>query len=1014
MSTTTAIASALGRIVRRAGRGFARRRTSIIAALAVGALVAGVGVAAVVIFAPQVDCRVLEAPSFEEGAKVARACRTKVEVVSERTPWQTWWATPEGGGQLEATTLPSRVKQGDEWVNLDLSFVRQASSDVISLAAGPTPMFFSNGIRGSAGLSASSEVPLGQIESSAGETLKVWFPLPLPNPDVEDDKLTYDLGDGIRVVVSVTIDGTGFLPVVELSSPAAAAEFASRLEAARGSQGSGTGMDIEYRTDVSGDLAPVVDGTAIKFVDESGEEQFEVAPPTMWDSAGTPVTASSTGVTEVGLTDRTVSPAAGDHISSLEMGLTDDGIVLRPDAQMIADQTTVWPVYIDPQLGTQSPSTWIAVRSGGYTNTLYKWSDISPSSLGQGTGYCNSLPSCNVVFKQRLAWEFSSLSAIANMTGDDVTKATFKVYGAHSANCTNQATTPKRTSNISSSSTWSNMSISGTPAMVARSEFHSVSCGNTGYKEFNVTAGAKWIADQNQTWLDMALIVGETSITYWKRFRANATLIITYNRPPTVSDPRLKDPDIAGCTTVPADRPVIAKLQPTLSALVSDPDTGDLIQPQFQVAEASNTASPFITTTIPATALAKDSRAEYQVPALTNQHTYAWRVRAYDGKRYSIDWSPWCEFTVNTSIPAGPSVSPVLGGTGVAAIYLKDKERGGVGQTGKFTIDRGTQTDVTGFKYSFAGSTLTELAPVSGSTAVIQFTPQTAGPVTLTVKSMNTAGTLSAATTYVFTVATPTEDTIWALDEGTGTRSEDSSPGHNDLTVLGASWGDGPHADFDSREGDHALVFDGVDDAALADGPVVNTLGSFVISAHVKLAPGALAADQSYVALSQYGTIQAGLELGYAATCPDMNDGCWQFSMPDGIETTASTVVRSKVPVSENEWTHLVAQYDAANQSMSIWTCEVGTPTDPKPGEPARKDVARTATPWAASGAFVLGRGLSAAAGSRYWAGSIDNVRIFSGAVVSEAKIRRLCQGAEASDFGDDNLPLDPTTTVGQ
>lgn len=544
-----------------------------------------------------------------------------------------------------------------------------------------------------------------------------------------------------------------------------------------------------------------------------------------------------------------------------------------------------------------------------------------------------------------------------------------------------------------------------------RTEYHSVSCGNTGYKEFTATTGAKYIADQNQTWLDMTLQVTESSITYWKRFRANATLAITFNRAPTVADPRLTNPDIPGCVTG-SDRPAIATLQPTLSAITADPD-GGTVQAQFQVANAATTGTPIVTSAL-TTALTTGTRAQYVVPSATlvDGQTYAWRVQAYDGARYSAAWSPWCEFTVDTSIPAGPTVSAVI--TGVAAVYLKDKERGGVGQTGQFTIDRGSQFDVVSFSYSFVGSTLTETAAAGpDGTAVVAFTPATAGPVTLTVKSKDAAGNLSGPTIYAFSVATPTEDAIWMLDEGEGNTSEDSSPSGKTLSIIGAGWGDGPHADFDSREGDHALVFDGVDDAALANGPIVDTLESFAVAAHVKLAGGSLAGTQSFTAISQYGTFQSGFEIGYASSCPGMPDGCWQFSMPDSIEGTTSTVVRSPVAVTEDEWTHIVAEYDAANHSMSLWTCQIGTPQNPAIGEPVRTDVARSALPWAASGAFVLGRGLSPT-DNRHWPGSIDNVRVFSGQIVSEAKIRRLCQGAEATDFGTGDAALDPTTTAGQ
>ena len=76
------------------------------------------------------------------------------------------------------------------------------------------------------------------------------------------------------------------------------------------------------------------------------------------------------------------------------------------------------------------------------------------------------------------------------------------------------------------------------------------------------------------------------------------------------------------------------------------------------------------------------------------------------------------------------------------------------------------------------------------------------------------------------------------------------------LGIDEVQWGDGLHALFDSREGDHALVFDGVDDSATTDGPVVDTLGSFAVSAHVLLNAAQVDGSESFTALSQDGVTE--------------------------------------------------------------------------------------------------------------------------------------------------------------
>ena len=247
------------------------------------------------------------------------------------------------------------------------------------------------------------------------------------------------------------------------------------------------------------------------------------------------------------------------------------------------------------------------------------------------------------------------------------------------------------------------------------------------------------------------------------------------------------------------------------------------------------------------------------------------------------------------------------------------------------------------------------------------------------------------------------------LDEGTGT-SAAGSPGVP-LTVSGATWTDGPHELFDSREGDNALRFDGVNDAATAS-PVVDTTKSFVVSAHVWVDTSMVGAGQSVTALGQDGTTQSGFNLGYSKSCPGSTSGCWSFSMPDTRTGTSVVAAQSAVPVTGGEWTYLLAEHNFTNQTVSLWVCAIGTPTDPAVGDPLKTTVTRPATPWAASGAFTVGRGLTAATGSGWWPGVVDNVRVFSGSVIAESKIRRLCQGAEATDFSVGAAAIDPTSAV--
>lgn len=989
----------------------------VVVALVVAALVASVGAWALSQLpgsGSSISCEVLEAETAAEAAAAARHCRADVEVLAERTPWETSWELPSGESMVEISVMPVRVAgPAGEWVELDTSLVASSSTDEITVAAPIFPMSLNPG--GAAGAGQ----PLGSL-SQNGHSLDVWFPLELPVPLLEGSQAIYDLGEGIRLVVNVNVDGSGFIPVVELVDPAAAELFEDMLDDARVEHGGvSTGMDIEFATSYSEGLTlqgPDEEG-AVFLVDAAGETVFFFSSAGMWDSSGEELPIAE-GVTEVGLADRTRSPAGGDRIVMMDVEVVGDTIVVTPDAEMLDSSETVWPVYIDPTTSNNNtPHEWIAVRTGGYTSSLWKWGDISPSMPGQGMGNCTQVATCNVVFKQRLAWEFNGLAAFGNMAAADIISAAFRVNGVHSYNCTARKADLIQTWSINGSSNWGNTGP-WTDVLGSRTDYHSSSCGNTGWKDYNATDGVKWLANNNASNLTLGLKANdEGNMNGWKRFKHDAKLNITYNRAPnTPTDPRLVVPSVAGCVTG-AGRPVIATLTPTLSGVVSDPDIGDSLRAHFAVEKQSS--SPYAPwsaywNSLVSTLYSNNQRAQGVSGTLSDGDVFRWRVRGYDGARYSA-YTGWCEFAVDVTAPVAPSVTPVM--TGVAAVYEEGRERGGVNLAGKFTLNRGASADVVTFLYGFNDPLTTKSVAVSGSSAVIDFPAAESGPVTLYVKSRDKAGNVSPVTTYSFVVAAPSEDAVWMMDEGSGGTASGAAgfPVVRDLTVVGSqwSWTTGPHDLFDSRDGDHALRFEGGDAFAETAGPVVDTSDSFVVSAHVRLDEAAVSAGDLTV-LAQDGVTQSAFRVEYRASCPNMDDGCWAFAMPDTATGAGETVVRSAVAVTGGEWVHLLAEFDAmdgdeSQHSMRLWVCTIGTPSAPEVGEPVVASVQRSATPWYAAGAFTVGRGLASGQGAGFWHGDVDNVRVFTGEVVDASKIRRVCQGAEATDFSDGNDALDPT-----
>ncbi len=985
--------------------GFVRRRLGPLAAgAAVVGLVATAGVVWIVAAptVPPVDCSSLQANHAPAANVLAIACDADVEVTDERTPWASTWAGPDGTFRMDMTSVPQVAQVDGEWVPVDSTLVEGEAT--IKVAAPVFPIFLNPGGPAGAGK------PLGSIERD-GHVFEIWFPLDLPVPTVEKSQVLYDLGDGIRLAVTVNADTTGFIPVLEVADPEAAVQLEELLDSARAAKGlPGSGLELAYPVTVSDEVTLTVDEFAqMQALDAEGEVLFSSPPPLMWDSSGETIVVGSE-VTEVEATNRTLQPSGGDHVATMLTRLNDSTLVVTPDAAMLSSADTVWPVYIDPGIyGEQQASQRIAVRTGGYTNTLGNWEDATSSLRGEGTGNCSDVATCNVAFKQRLVWRFDGLSEIASLATDDVISASFTVNGVHSFDCEARKTTLWRTADIAGAPLWDN--LDWIEPLGYREESQRANCpnGTPGLKEFDATAGFEWVAAMDSTTISLGLLVDESSMLGWKRFTNDATISVEYNRAPNVPTAQsFSSPSVTTCTTG-IGRPVIATNTPMLSATFSDPD-GGMVSPYFQVARVSN-LDVFVwrTPEVPAEVLSGSTGTAVVPGILTNGVAYAWRAMAFDGSLRA--YTEWCEFSVDTVAPSVPSVKPVT--VGALAAYPENRERSGVGLTGQFTVHRIYDQDVVAFQYGFNDPLMTLTAvPDSNGAATISFTPTTAGPVTLTVRSRDLAGNFSPTRSYVFQVGTPSEDGIWTLDEGNGLTAADSAGADRPLTVTGATWTDGPHALFDSREDDGALQFDGINDFAQSTAPVVNTTDSFAVSTHVLLDPSGMSGTQVRTVLSQDGASVSGFRLEYRPSCPGTSGGCWAFAMADNPSGNSETVVHSTRPVIGGEWTHLVGAYNATTDELSLWVCEVGTPQDPAIGEPIKTTVSRTVMPWPTTAGLQLGRSLAGGTHTSYWDGSIDNVRVFDGQVLSEAKIRRLCQGAEATDFVQGDNAFDPTTAT--
>ncbi|MGW6794397.1 LamG-like jellyroll fold domain-containing protein [Streptomyces chartreusis] len=190
----------------------------------------------------------------------------------------------------------------------------------------------------------------------------------------------------------------------------------------------------------------------------------------------------------------------------------------------------------------------------------------------------------------------------------------------------------------------------------------------------------------------------------------------------------------------------------------------------------------------------------------------------------------------------------------------------------------------------------------------------------------------------------------WALDEGTGTTAKDDGPNAKPLTLsTGTTWTPGVSGS--------ALKFDGNGQYAETAGPVLDTTGSYSVSAWVRLdeLPGNYA-----TAVSQDTRRQASpFYLQYG-------QGAFAFSTPG--ESRARLVTTPE----KGRWYHLVGVRDSADNSIKLYV-------DGKPAATATGGAAYPST-----GSLSVGRAQWGGNDVDFWNGAVDEVHAYDKALTAE------------------------------
>ncbi len=918
-----------------------------------------------------------------DAAETAVRCGTEVEVVAERTPWDTTFATPEGMTRVESSASAVRTDVNGVWEPIDTAVVEGEGG--LRVVAPAFEMVFSDGTAGT---------PLARIVKD-GHELTFDAPFELTDPVVDESQVTYpQVLEGVDLVVSVHDDGTGFSEVLRVGSPEAAANPAL--------------AELSFPITTSEDLSVAQADGGFEAVDGSGALVFSAPAPLMWDSAGSlagsgsvPSESATTGFVasappggeKAGPADltraatdeneRAADPVGGDRVEAMPTTVVDDSVTVEPVQEFMRDPGTVWPVYVDPKV-SGSRNSWALIRSAVPGVSEYMFS----GNVGLGLCDPGTTSECNRQNDvHRPIWHFTGLPGLAAAESADVIAAQFTAFGQHSYGCTPSGVQAYAVGPVTSGTTWNNHVGTWLFPQQALSVAHSKNCGGQRPIEFDVTDGARRVADSDSSTLTIGLrAVNESSMAIgWKRYAWDTTLSVTYSRVPAAATAMTTDP--ATPCVIGASRPFLRTTTPTLSYRVADPDGGSVTGnlDVLDMATWSIVWDAAYDTTLPS-----GSTFTKAVPPgrLQNGKSYEWRAGGRDVESGRFGPMSKCQFTVDTVRPDKvPGVAPVAGQVGV---YPEDAVSGGVGMDGKFQLSNGGVSDVVSYNYSFNSDGLASWKAVTvAQGGVIDFAATSAGSQRLYVQSVDRAGNTSDVRLYRFSVSFPSERAHWQFDEGTGSVASDVRGGHPAALTGGASWVSGPLADLGIQPADKALRLVGTGQFASTSGPVVNTAQDYTVMAQVKVED----MTTVRVAVSQDGQRFGAFKLGLLSQgyCQNQQP-CWGFWTSADDVTGTPVMARSQMPVTPGSWVHLTGVHDAGAQTIQLYVCELGSPDNPGDGNP----VLAASVPFGSSGSWTggasvqIGRSLVDGLYREQWIGSIDDVRLYD-AAVDIGEIRRAC-----------------------
>ncbi|MFJ3898388.1 LamG domain-containing protein [Streptomyces sp. NPDC090083] len=922
----------------------------------------------------------------------AAADGSRVEVAADRTEYETTYANPDGTTfTRDQSTVPVRVRQSaGSWTDPDATLAVRANGSVGPKAA-VVDLTFSGGGEGS-----------GLVDIARdGKSLRLGWPGVLPKPTLNGADAVYaDVLPGVDLRMTATTEG--FRDLLIVKTPEAAVDPALKK--------------VAFSLQSDGLTVAPTSGGGMTAVDDDARPVFAAPPALMWDSQGDAPTAGvATQLERIATVTSTVSPSLsattdpstgtkddgtagpgdGDASAVLPVQVSSDSLTVVPDATLLGNtDSSAFPVYIDPSVGLdQTAHTYL--RSDGVSD--FNWSNGSDNE-GKGTGHCSSWNGyyCGPGYTERLYFQFSP----SGLAGKKVLSATFRATESWSFTCDPRWVDLERTSNISSSTTWSTR-----PNNLGTMASRDVAAGRSSLCDPSQPAAPIEFTGSSLTttvgnfaagkFSRLTLLVkarDETDTSAWKRFRDDAVLSVTYVALPAV-------PTKAGivqsggvtCENDSATPDVIGSPTPSLTARVwtaTGGGSGASLRAHYYIQQRSSAGTWSVATepVRPTSGYVGNGVVlTYPSPISLSEGTL-YRFAVFSRSYYNsgdsfleshstVTTQEWCYFTVDTTGPKEPTVAFGSGSPYSACTANACDPGGGPGVQGQFAFSPASGDTNTAYEYKLASST-TWSKPISGNTPTVGIAPQVAGTQQLQVKAEDSAGRWGPATIVKFNVSEGKPAVgRWHFDDaapgsGATTAADTATEGARHPATLYTA-GSGWSSLARRGDGDRSLWLNDTSDTTRQSGyaataaPVVNTQSSFTVSAWAYVSD---TSDYPTV-LSETGSDGSGFALYYS---PGVQRWVFLWNWYENGVRKYQGANADSAGVPLKTWTHLTGVYNSTARTISLYV------NGRSQGSPVQLPVTSDAK--ATDGTLQFGRAnFSAGTPSyvNYWRGRIDEVAIW-------------------------------------